>query len=314
MQDTPVYLVTGFLESGKTTFIQQTLMDKRFCEGEKILVLLCESGEVELDPGEFASSEVYLEEISDPEALSPESLIILQKRHNATKILVEYNGMWQMSTIFNAAPEHWIIGQQILFFDSTTFAAYNQNMRSLVVDKIQSADMIVFNRMAPGADFMELHKIVRGLSRMAAIVYEDVNGETSYDDIEDPLPYDMEAPVIVIEDRDYAIFYRDLCENLSAYHGKTVQFKAMVAKEKSLGTGWMFVGRHVMTCCVEDIQYSAMICKWGRSDDYKSYDWVTVTGEIQVKNHKVYAGEGPVLIAQKAEAASEPDPPVATFY
>lgn len=314
MQDTPVYLVTGFLESGKTTFIQETLMDKRFCEGERILVLLCESGEVELDPTEFASQDVYLEEISDAEQLSPESLIILQKKHDATKILVEYNGMWQLAELYNAAPEHWIIGQQILFFDSATFSMYNQNMRSLVVDKIQSADMIIFNRMAVGADYMDLHKAVRGLSRMAAIIFENVNGETICDDIEDPLPYDMEAPVIVIEDRDYALFYRDLCENLPAYHGKTVQFKAMVAKEKSLGTGWMFAGRHVMTCCAEDIQFSAMICKWGRSDDCKSYDWVTVTGEIQVKNHKVYAGEGPVLLAQKVEPAAEPDPAVATFY
>ncbi len=314
MQDTPVYLVTGFLESGKTTFIQQTLADKRFCEGERILVLLCEWGEVELEPLEFASSQVYLEEISEAEALSPETLILLQKKHDATKILVEYNGMWPLTTLYNGAPEHWIIAQQISFFDASTFSTYNQNMRSLVVDKIQSADMIVFNRMEPGADFMDLHKIVRGLSRMASIIYEDTNGETSYDDIEDPLPYDMDAPVIVIEDKDYAIFYRDLCENLSAYNGRTVQFKAMVAKEKSLGTGWMFVGRHVMTCCVEDIQYSAMICKWGKSDNYKSYDWVTVTGEIQVKSHKVYAGVGPVLLAQKVEAAAEPDPAVAVFY
>lgn len=314
MQDTPVYLVTGFLESGKTTFIRETLMDKRFCEGERILVLLCETGEVELDPTEFAGTDVCLEEIDSPEDLSPEVLIRLQKKHDATKILVEYNGMWQMSDLYEAAPEHWIIGQQILFFDSTTFSAYNQNMRSLVVDKIQSADMIIFNRTAVEADCTELHKIVRGLSRMASIIYENVNGETTYDDIEDPLPYDMEAPIVVIEDRDYAIFYRDLCENLSAYHGKTVQFKAMVAKEKSLGTGWMFAGRHVMICCAEDIQFSAMICKWGRSDDYKNYDWITVTGEIQVKNHKVYAGEGPVLLAQKVKPASAPDPAVATFY
>lgn len=314
MQDTPVYLVTGFLESGKTTFVQETLMDKRFCEGERILVLLCETGEVELDPTEFAGPNIYLEEIDSVGELSPEKLIILQKKHDATKILVEYNGMWQLSDLFSAAPEHWIIGQQILFFDAATFAGYNQNMRSLVVDKIQSADMIIFNRMAVGADYTELHKIVRGLSRMAAIIYENVEGETTYDEIEDPLPYDIEAPVIVIEDRDYALFYRDLCENLSAYHGKTVQFKAMVAKEKSLGTGWMFAGRHVMTCCADDIQFSAMICKWGRSDDYKSYDWITVTGEIQVKNHKVYAGEGPVLLAQKVEPTLEPDPAVATFY
>ena len=38
----PVYLFTGFLESGKTKFIQSTLEDKRFCRGERTLLLVCE--------------------------------------------------------------------------------------------------------------------------------------------------------------------------------------------------------------------------------------------------------------------------------
>lgn len=314
MQDIPVYLVTGFLESGKTMFLQQTLADRRFTDGERVLVLLCEEGEEELDPSEFPAADVFVEVIDEVEELSPEMLIRLQKKHNATKFLIEYNGMWQIGDLYEAAPEHWIIGQQFAFFDATTFHSYNQNMRSLVVDKIQNADMIIFNRMPVGADVMEYHKAVRGLSRMANILYENVNGEINYDDIEDPLPYDMEAPVIAIEDRDFAIFYRDLCENLPAYDGKTVQFKAMIAKDPKLGTGWMFVGRHVMTCCVEDIQYSAMICKWGRSDDWNSYDWVTVTASIAMKKHKVYEAEGPVLTATAVEKAAAPEPPVATFY
>ena len=39
--DIPVYLFTGFLESGKTKFIQETLEDERFNAGEKTLLLLC---------------------------------------------------------------------------------------------------------------------------------------------------------------------------------------------------------------------------------------------------------------------------------
>ena len=214
MNDTPVYLVTGFLESGKTTFIQDTLQDKKFCEGDNILVIACEEGEVELDPTLFGGDNVALEVIEDSEDMSPEMFIKLQKKHSATKILVEYNGMWQLGDLYEAAPENWVIGQEILFFDAATVKSYNANMRSLVVDKIQNADLIVFNRIKDSDDTMEFHKLVRALSRSAAIIYEKATGEIAYDEIEDPLPFDKEAPVIVIEDKDYALFYRDLAENL----------------------------------------------------------------------------------------------------
>jgi len=314
MQDTPVYLVTGFLESGKTKFIQETLQDPRFGEGERVLVIACEEGEEELDPSLFATKDVFYEVIEDPEDMSPEAFIKLQKKHNATKILIEYNGMWQLSDLFEAAPENWVIGQNILFFDSATFLAYNQNMRSLVVDKIQNSDMIIFNRITPVMDPMDFHKVVRGLSRQTTIIYEKETGEIAYDEIEDPLPFDKEADVIVIEDRDYALFYRDLCECMPDYDGKYVRFKALVANESSLGTGTMLVGRHVMTCCADDIQYTPMVCKWPKSDSWKSYDWVTVEGRIEIKHHKMYEGTGPVLFAKKVISATPADPALATFY
>ncbi len=314
MQDTPVYLVTGFLESGKTKFIQETLQDPRFGEGERVLVIACEEGEEELDPTLFATQDVFYEVIEDSEDMSPETFIKLQKKHNATKILIEYNGMWQLSDLFENAPEHWIIGQNILFFDSATFLAYNANMRSLVVDKIQNSDMIIFNRITPVMDPMDFHKVVRGLSRQTTIIYEKITGEVAYDEIVDPLPFDKDADVIVIEDRDYALFYRDLCECMPDYDGKTVRFKALVANEKSLGTGTMLVGRHVMTCCEDDIQYTPVVCKWQKSDSWKSYDWVEVEGRIEIRHHKMYEGAGPVLLAKKVISATPANPPVATFY
>ena len=314
MQDTPVYLVTGFLESGKTKFIQETLQDPRFGEGERVLVIACEEGEEELDPTLFATQEVFYEVIEDAEDMSPETFIKLQKKHNATKIIIEYNGMWQLSELFENAPEHWIIGQNILFFDSATFLAYNANMRSLVVDKIQNSDMIIFNRITPVMDPMDFHKVVRGLSRQTTIIYEKITGEVAYDEIVDPLPYDKEADVIVIEDRDYALFYRDLCECMPDYDGKTVRFKALVANESTLGTGTMLVGRHVMTCCADDIQYTPVVCKWQKSDSWRSYDWVEVEGRIEIRHHKMYEGKGPVLIAKKVISATPADPALATFY
>ena len=46
----PVYLFTGFLESGKTKFIQETLEDSRFNAGERTLLLVCEEGVEEYEP------------------------------------------------------------------------------------------------------------------------------------------------------------------------------------------------------------------------------------------------------------------------
>lgn len=306
MLDTPVYLVTGFLEAGKTKFINDTMKDPKFTDSDKVLVIACEEGEEEF--GDFD-----VEYIDSLDEISPENMIRLQKRHDATKLVIEYNGMWQINELYNRAPEHWIIGQNIVFFDGETFDSYNKNMRSLVVDKIQNADLIIFNRV-DDVDCMELHRAVRGLSRSADIVYEKRNGETAFDDIEDPLPFDKDADVIEIEDRDYALFYRDLSEDMASYDGKTVRFKAVVARDKAMGTGTMFVGRHIMVCCQDDIQYSPLVCKWGKSDEYQNYDWVMVEAKIKITNHKLYQAPGPVLTATSITRAYQPTDPVATFY
>ena len=61
----PVYAFTGFLESGKTKFIQETLEDPRFNGGERTLLLVCEEGEEEYDPTSYPHDCVYQEVIDD---------------------------------------------------------------------------------------------------------------------------------------------------------------------------------------------------------------------------------------------------------
>ena len=47
--EVPVYLITGFLESGKTTFLQGVLGDPDFSQGERTLLIVCEEGIEEYD-------------------------------------------------------------------------------------------------------------------------------------------------------------------------------------------------------------------------------------------------------------------------
>ncbi len=313
--ETPVYLFLGFLESGKTKFIQETLEDPRFSSGEKTLLLVTEEGEEEYETIKFSDAEnVELVVIEDKEQLTEEYLTQLQAEHGSERVVVEYNGMWLLEDFFNAMPEGWMINQIMTFFDSHSFLNYNANMRQLVFDKIQNTQLTVFNRYDPSIDKTELHKIVRAISRRCDIVYEQTDGKAEFDDIEDPLPFDINAPIIQIEDRDYAFFYRDLTENLEAYIGKTVKFRGLVATDKRLSPKDIVVGRHVMTCCAEDIQYCGLACVLPEAMDLQTRDWISITAKVQFQKHTIYKGKGPVLIAEKVIICEEPEEQLATFY
>lgn len=304
----------GFLESGKTKFIQETLEDERFDTGERTLLLVTEEGEEEYDPSRFAVKNVTVVTLDKKEEFNEENLTRLQESCKAKRVLVEYNGMWLLDEFYKAMPEGWMINQVMTFIDSKTFLSYNANMRQLMFDKIQNTQMVVFNRLPEEQDKMEFHKLVRAITRRADIVYEHMDGKAEYDDIEDPLPFDVKAPVIDIEDRDYAFFYRDLSENMEDYIGKTVKFKGMVATDKRLPPDNIVIGRHIMTCCEADIQYSGLACILPQAMELKTRDWLEITAKIEMQEHTIYRGKGPVLLAKKAERCTPPEEQLATFY
>lgn len=313
--ETPVYLFLGFLESGKTKFIQETLEDPRFSSGEKTLLLVMEEGEEEYETIRFSAAEsVDLVVIEDKAQLTEAYLTELQMQYGAERVVVEYNGMWLLEDFFNAMPEGWMINQIMTFFDTSTALTYNTNMRQLVYDKIENTQLVVFNRFTENADKTALHKLVRGITRRADIVYEYADGKAEFDDIEDPLPFDVNAPIIQIEDRDYAFFYRDLTENLETYIGKTVRFKGIVATDKRLSPQDIVVGRHVMTCCADDIQYCGIACELPEVMELQTRDWISVTAKIEFKKHRIYKGKGPVLVAERVVVCEQPEEQLATFY
>ena len=312
MPDIPMYVFTGFLESGKTKFIQETLEDERFNTGERTLLLVFEEGEEEYDVSAYPHKEVY-EQVLDYEDLSPELLTGLQKKYRAERVVVELNGMHLAADFYLKTPDHWKIAQEVMFADATTFLSYNANMRQLVVDKLAGAEMLVLNRMAPGTDVMPYHKIARAVNRKIDILYEYTDGSTHYDDIEDPLPFDLNAPVVEIRDEDYALFYRDITEEPKKYAGKTVKFLAQVCQTNRAGKNSFVPGRFAMTCCVQDIQFVGFPCSY---DGYKALEqraWVTVTAKVNYKFHNIYRGKGPVLTAISVEPAEKPLNDVVTF-
>ena len=310
----PVYLFTGFLESGKTKFIQETLEDKRFCNKEKTLLLVCEEGEEEYAPEQFATDTVVIRVLEGQEQLTNENLTKWAQETKADRVVIEYNGMWLLDALYAAMPEGWVVYQEFMFADAGTFLSYNGNMRQLVYDKLKSCELVVFNRFKPDMDKMEFHKVVRTASRRADIAYESTDGKVVYDDIEDPLPFDLNAPVIEIGDADFAEWYRDLGETPANYEGKTVRFKCRALKRSKMPANTFIVGRHVMTCCVEDIQFAALVCQWDKADTVQDDSWMILTAKLNFKFNKAYGRKGPVLSYVSHELCEAPEQPVATFY
>ena len=313
-KEMPVYLFTGFLESGKTKFIQETLEDKRFCNKEKTLLLVCEEGEEEYAPEQFATDTVVIRVLEGQEQLTTENLTKWAQETKAYRVVIEYNGMWLLDALYAAMPEGWVVYQEFMFADAGTFLSYNGNMRQLVYDKLKSCELVVFNRFKPDMDKMEFHKVVRAASRRADIAYESTDGKVVYDDIEDPLPFDLNAPVIEIGDADFAEWYRDLGETPANYEGKTVRFKCRALKRSKMPANTFIVGRHVMTCCVEDIQFAALVCQWDEADTVQDDSWMILTAKLNFKFNKAYGRKGPVLSYVSHELCEAPEQPVATFY
>ena len=312
MTQIPMYVFTGFLESGKTKFIQETLEDPRFNSGEKTLLLAFEEGEEEYDISRYPSKDVYLE-TPDYDELSPEFLEGLRKKHNAERVVVELNGMHQAADFYMKTPDSWVIAQEVMFADSRTFLGYNANMRQLVVDKLAGAELVVFNRMTPGADTMPFHKLARAVNRKIDIMYEYTDGTSQFDELVDPLPFDLNAPVIEVADEDYALFYRDITEEPKKYDGKTVRFKGQVARLRREKEGMFAPGRFVMTCCEADITFMGIPCKFVGSEGLKPRSWVTVTAKIAAQKHPLYRGVGPILTAISVTPAAPAKQEVATF-
>ncbi len=319
----PVYLFVGQLESGKTKFIQATMEDPQFDSGDKTLLLVCEEGEIEYDPKRFAFGGVHVAQIEDKSELTQENLAALAEKSGCGRVLVEYNGMWLLQDLYDAMPDNWVVFQCLATADGTTIKTYagDNAMRALLLDKLRASELLVVNRAEAVNDDESrqlIHKLVRQASRRCDIAYEFKDGSVGYDDIPDPLPFDINAPVVEIPAEFFGVWYMDCMDEMEKYDGKTVKFLAQVCQTNRAGKGCFVPGRFAMTCCVQDIQFVGFPCKY---DDYKNLEqrsWITLTAKVNVKYHPIYKGQtagstGPVLTALAIEPAEKPLDDVVTF-
>ena len=312
MEEIPVYLFTGFMDSGKTTLIKETLLENGFAEQGKSLIICCEDGDVEYSEEELKKINTQVAYMESEEDFTAEKMQELQNSYLPDQIFIEYNGTWGMDKILEMnMPKGWVIVQTLATADATTFDMYLSNMRAMIMEQLFAADVVIFNRCDDNTDRGKYRRNVKALNRKAQIVYERADG--TIDDRPEELPFDISGDEIEITDADYAIWYMDCQENPKKYEGKKVSFLALVYNPDKLKKGIMVPGRFAMTCCVEDVTFIGFKCKYPDEDKIPHKSWIKITAEVRVEFAREYKGKGPVLYPVSIEKAEKPDDELVYF-
>ena len=306
----PLYFINGFLESGKTEFIKFTISQPYFQTRGKTLLILCEEGEEEYERELLKETKTFLEIIEEEEDFTVEKLAELENKYRPTRIIIEYNGMWNMKNL--SFPSHWSLDQQITMIDASTFPMYYTNMKSMVAEMVRNSEMIIFNRCDGIKELSNYKRNVKAVNPKAEIIFEDSQGEIN-EMMEEELPYDINSPIISLDDMGYGIWYLDAMDHIERYEGKTIEFIGQVLKPSSFPKDYFVPGRLAMTCCADDMAFLGYTCEYEGSEQLKEKEWVKVTATVRKGYWPDYGGEGPILQAVIVEKTETPKTEIINF-
>lgn len=308
MAEIPVYFFTGFMDSGKTTLIQETLFENGFAEDDdRILIIACEDGDIEYDTEKLKTINASVAMIESEADFNTEHLQEIADEYRPDAVFIEYNGTWGVGDVYEMElPRNWVIVQSLATVDATTFEMYMANMRPMMMEQFFRAEVVIINRCDDDTPKSKFRGNIKAVNRPAQIVYERADG--TIDDREEELPFDINADVIEISDADYALWFMDCMENPKKYDGKTVHFLGLVynPKDGKLKRGVIVPGRFAMTCCIEDITFLGMMCKTGMENTPEHRSWIDLTARIKVEFAKEYKGRGPILYPIELKPAEKP--------
>lgn len=311
--DVPIYLIMGFLESGKTSFLKEIFESGQFEDGHKGLLITCEEGEIESDEKLLKRNMIDTVSIETEEELTAEFLEKCQRTYRPRRVFIEYNGMWDPDIIFDVdMPKRWEFAQIITTVDAGTFAVYLNNMRSIMGNMLKCTELVLFNRCSKEQDLPMFRRNVKALNSNIQIMFEDTDGNMIELGRDIP-PYDLSADIIDIRDEDYGIWYLDAIEDGDRYNGRKVRFRGKIMKNRKFPEGYFVPGRNAMTCCADDIRFIGFMCKSNFADELKSGQWAIVTAEIKYENRREYGGVGPVLYTVNIKPSDKPDDDLVYF-
>ena len=302
----PVYIVTGFLGSGKTRFITEMLTDEGFSEGERTLLICCEEGEDEYDPEVLKRANATLVNLDSPRQIAGKRMMRLNREHRPERVIIEYNSTWLLETLYAAEkPSDWALAQIIDLVDATTFEMYLKNMRRYMADGLKEADLVIFNRCDENSRKSPWRRAVKGLNGGTRIFFENLDGTTDDGVADEDLPYDVKADPVCIADEDFGTFYLDALEHPDRYDGKRIHARGRAFRMNDTPKNCYVFGRHVMTCCADDIGGIGFLCSF-TGEAPKTNDWLMLDAKVEKSFSPLHGTEAILLTQEKAARTVAP--------
>lgn len=312
-RDIPVYLFTGFLESGKSTCFEEILQEGNFADGLKTLFLLTEEGEKEMDENLLRQYKVDMVIVDEEDELTEDKCKDFVREYKPARIVIEVNGMWDMVKLINETiPENWIIVQTFTTVNAETFQMYMNNMKSLIMSHFQMSDLVIFNRCDKDMNKASMRRSVKAINRAAQVLFEAEDGSVE-SNIEEELPYDITKDVIELEDDDFGLWYLDVSEHPDKYENKTIIFKGQVYRNRTFPSDAFVPARKAMTCCADDIAKIGFICHYKEATKFHTDSWVKVHVKVKPEFSRKQQALVPMLWADKVERTEAPKEEIVYF-
>lgn len=277
----PVYLFTGFLESGKSTLIKESLFDPEFNDGGKTLFIMCEDGEAHYDSNFLHMTQTIQAYVDDQETLNEAFLKELHHIVNPRRVMIEFNGMWNVTAFLNHLPfpDAWSLVQIVSTVDATSFTYFVNNMRALVYDQLIHSETIIINRCNALTDLRFLRNTLKAMNKRVQLMYEGEDGSllTPSDNV---LSYDLQADHLQIANDDYGVWYIDALEHPSRYVNKTIILQGWI-EEINPHLQSFHIGRYAKVCCAQDTTFIGLPCSYAHTDTLQAKTWCCVHGVLQ---------------------------------
>ena len=282
----PVFLFNGFLDSGKTTLIKEIIDGEPAYQTKDTLIISFEDGEVEFSKSWIEKNNINFVLIEDEDLENENLFFEIVQKYQPKQIVIELNAFVDFNSL--RLPRNFVIHQEVTLFDDTKFELYYNNMKPLINQMVHYASLVVFNRCNEVANLAKFRRSIRSFNQNVDVAFETADKKLTTL-LDEDLPYDINSNEIVLEDKDFPVFYLDVTECFDKYQYKKINFNAYV---RDTNSKTLVVGRQIMTCCEDDIQFYGFECITNEAILNNSY--VNITAEV-VKSYSEIA-QGNVIM------------------
>lgn len=272
----PIYIFSGFLESGKTSAIITTLSDTNFNIDTKNLIIALEDGIVsysEKFQEENNATVIYLNE-----KLTAKYLQEVSKEYD--RIIIEANGSYKLEELLIDidSPDFQVV-EILAFFNTETFKLHLNNLKPFIYDVVKYSDVVVFNRYNK-QDKKYLRNNIKAINPNITIIYENQNKEVEKDTPEDI--FNLEDDNLTINDTDFGLWYMDSLDNPYKYENKKININVKLLEKIPNYENVGLFGREAMVCCADDISKIGIICLGINLENIKPNTYYNISGTIHL--------------------------------